>query len=42
MFTLAEGEITHLHVGFNLAAMLKAAQAQSSGAPLAPLGRWGE
>ena len=26
----------------NLAALLKAAQAQSTGAPLAPLGRWGD
>ena len=26
----------------NLAAMLKAAQAQSTGASLAPLGRWGD
>ena len=41
VLTPKEGELK-IELKGNLAAMLKAAQAQSSGASLAPLGRWGD
>jgi site-specific DNA recombinase len=41
VLTPQEGELT-IELRGNLAAMLKAAQAQSTGAPLAALGRWGD
>jgi len=41
VLTPQEGELK-IELQGNLAAMLKAAQAQSAGAPLAPLGRWGD
>jgi site-specific DNA recombinase len=41
VLTPQEGEL-RIELQGNLAAMLKAAQAQSTGAPLAPLGRWGD
>jgi hypothetical protein len=39
--TPEEGELK-IQLQDNLAAMLKAAQAQSTGASLAPFGRWGD
>ena len=41
VLTPEEGELK-IQLQGNLAAMLKAAQAQSTGASLAPLGRWGD
>jgi hypothetical protein len=41
VLTPQEGELK-IELQGNLAAMLKAAQAQSTGASLAPLGRWGD
>jgi site-specific DNA recombinase len=41
VLTPQEGEL-RIELRGNLAAMLNAAQAQSTGAPLAPLGRWGD
>ena len=37
-----EGEALRIELHGNLAAMLKAAEAQNTGAPLPPLGNWGE
>ena len=41
VLTPQEGELK-IELQGNLAAMLKAAQAQNSGVSLAPLGRWGD
>ena len=41
VLTPEDGELK-IELQGNLAAMLKAAQAQSSGTSLAPLGRWGD
>jgi hypothetical protein len=41
VLTPQEGELK-IELQGNLAAMLKAAQAQCNGAPLVPLGRWGD